>query len=45
MTENDEEKVQKPSFLTDNEFPSMIVKNVSDVLKDVLKDWCRCQNY
>ena len=33
MTENDEEKVQKPSFLTDNEFPSMIVKNVYEALK------------
>ena len=33
MTENDEGKVQKPSFLTENEFPSMIVKNVYEALK------------
>jgi len=33
MTENDEGKVQKPSFLTENEFLSMIVKNVYEALK------------
>ena len=33
MTENDEGKVQKPSFLMENEFPSMIVKNVYEALK------------
>lgn len=33
LTENDEGKVQKPSFLTENELPSMIVKNVYEAIK------------
>ena len=33
MTENDEGKVQKPSYLTEKDFPSMIVKNVYEAIK------------
>ena len=33
LTENDEGKTQKPSFLTENNFPSMIVKNVYEAIK------------
>lgn len=33
MTENSEEIDQKPSNLTENVFPSMIVKNVYEAIK------------
>ena len=33
MTENDDRKSQKPSNLTENVFPTMIVKNVYEAIK------------